>query len=242
MSAPHSIAELSALWARSRGLDHWHQSLTTSTNNIAKEDSTNAEFKLYVADAQSAGRGRGKNVWINPESGSALLASFCFQLAYIPQPIVSVLTGLSLYRALNSTFMNINWALKAPNDIYIANKKVAGLLIENISQGTLSRLVVGLGLNVYEHPASIETATSICEHQSLHPRDFTETWFEFLDRFHFELLRILAQPKTELNLSERQNLLVALNRFELLNERYVEIESNASLITQSKKRMNWFEL
>ena len=71
------------------------------------------------------------------------------------QPTLSPLVGLALYKACSGTWPFLNWNLKAPNDLYISNKKVAGLLIETVTQGDDIRLLVGLGLNVLATPDQV---------------------------------------------------------------------------------------
>jgi BirA family biotin operon repressor/biotin-[acetyl-CoA-carboxylase] ligase len=64
--------------------------------------------------------------------------------------------GLSLYRAFGhhpELKFSDQFYIKPPNDLYLGKKKVAGLLIEVVSQGPdHHQVIIGLGLNLFSHP------------------------------------------------------------------------------------------
>ncbi|MFN6204830.1 MAG: biotin--[acetyl-CoA-carboxylase] ligase [Planctomycetota bacterium] len=124
---------------------------------------------LVVAQRQTRGRGRGLKTWQAPPGN--LTCSFAFRLA--PDAVVSgnssplswparlaIVSGLSLSQSLNSFLPDVPSAIKWPNDVLIADRKVAGILIETphpTGAGTEpdARLVViGIGLNVNSSPAA----------------------------------------------------------------------------------------
>ncbi len=102
-----------------------------------------------LAESQTAGRGRRGRKWISP-FGSHLYLSMFWQLeAGIEAAMgLSLATGIATVNAL--TALGINGAqLKWPNDIYVNNKKLAGILVEMSAQAAgPCQLVVGLGLNI----------------------------------------------------------------------------------------------
>ncbi|MEE9352133.1 MAG: biotin--[acetyl-CoA-carboxylase] ligase [Thiotrichaceae bacterium] len=116
-------------------------------------DSTNSwllEHKycndVCLAEKQKQGRGRRGNVWSSPDSGNIYLSlSWCFDEIPDHVSLISLLTGISLCEALNSIGLK-GHGLKWPNDIYIHQQKLAGILVE--SSGDLRRVVIGIGLNV----------------------------------------------------------------------------------------------
>ncbi|MET0794868.1 MAG: biotin--[acetyl-CoA-carboxylase] ligase [Polyangiaceae bacterium] len=120
---------------------------------------------LFVADEQTAGRGRRGNTWLAAPGESLLFSVLLRPQLELPQ--VSALTlaiGLALRDAIAPLIAPLA-LLKWPNDLYVAGKKLAGVLVESQLQGDrLQAVVVGVGLNVAtrEFPAEIAArATSL---------------------------------------------------------------------------------
>lgn len=97
---------------------------------------------MVRADIQTAGVGRGKNRWHSPEGGLWL----SFDLHY-PQPVASfpLYVGFCLHRLLIKLFGLAELTLKWPNDIYLKDGKLAGILCAY--QETPGRYQIALGLN-----------------------------------------------------------------------------------------------
>lgn len=185
MSIPGNIFLWTSQWFTQQGLPYEALSLTESTNDLAKKNAFNdPAFFIYLADQQSQGRGRGDNTWTTPSPGSALLVSFSYDLLFPPQHLAAPLVGLQLYRAATATWPELKWSLKAPNDLYVDNKKVAGLLVESVSRGDSQRFIIGLGLNVFASPIGIDTASHL---QNFIPQINNEIWNAFLTRLNFNL-------------------------------------------------------
>lgn len=156
-------------WARDHRVSTIAELETTSTNWRAKEDLDSADpgTVLYVADHQTSGRGRGTNQW-SDSPGQALLSSWVFPCETAPQPVYACKIGLALFEAAISTWPEIKFSLKAPNDLHVLEKngaasKIAGLLIEVVSlQGGKSAIVVGLGLNTHDTPSGTTPYPATC--------------------------------------------------------------------------------
>ncbi len=119
---------------------------TDSTNTLMKELLAKGEWPegerfLYTA-FQTAGRGQAGNGW-ESEEGKNLLCSILLP----PRKELfdlNVLTAVAVQRLLGEGF-TIKW----PNDIYLQDKKVAGILIENAIIGNeVKYSIAGIGLNV----------------------------------------------------------------------------------------------
>jgi BirA family biotin operon repressor/biotin-[acetyl-CoA-carboxylase] ligase len=112
---------------------------------------------LVIADEQTAGRGRMRRVW-QSEPGAGLWLTFVERPAGDGSLGVAALRlALSLAPALDG-FASSPVQLKWPNDLYVAGKKLAGLLLEARWRGTrLDWLAVGLGINV-RAPQGVEGA------------------------------------------------------------------------------------
>lgn len=105
---------------------------------------------LVLADRQTAGRGRGTNSWWS--AGGALTFSVLFrtpdfQLPVSRWPQMSLTVGLAVCEAAESLLPGANVALKWPNDVYLHDRKLAGILVET-ADGRRGSAVLGIGLNV----------------------------------------------------------------------------------------------
>jgi len=144
-----------------------YQPVTGSTNDTAllAARSGAPHGSLFVADEQTAGRGRRGNAWL-AAPGESLLFSLIVRpkLELAQTSALTLAIGLGLRDAilpLVEDAVHIKW----PNDLYVAGKKLAGVLVESQLQGErLQAVVVGVGLNVAtrDFPAEIASrATSL---------------------------------------------------------------------------------
>jgi BirA family transcriptional regulator, biotin operon repressor / biotin---[acetyl-CoA-carboxylase] ligase len=219
------IGEVTATWAESHKFCVRYTTSVDSTNDIAKknaftEDDLENEFILYVTDEQTKGRGRFDRTWAMPDIGSALITSWSFQILKPAKPHLTALAGLALFHAANSTWPFLNWSLKAPNDLYVDDKKIAGLLLETVSQGSEHRLIVGLGMNILNSPTEITTATSLLNSLSAKTPLLGEDWILFLERLFFEFSLLIPNADLDLNSTQLESLQSALNKFPLLEKKY----------------------
>lgn len=235
------VGKVSQDWAEKSQIPAWYAQETTSTNVIAKEGLAGfAPITLYLTEHQTAGRGRGDNTWSEAsEQGSALFSSWVFQLSKAPQPVLAPAIGLALWTALSASFPWLEFSLKAPNDLYLNDKKVAGILLENIQQGSAHRLIVGLGLNVWKAPANI--ANSISLYDGLKENLTESAWINVLDRLLLEMSLAISQTRAVLSSTQCLGLLHSLNQFPGLKHIYQKVDPDGSLWS-SEKKINWSEL
>lgn len=123
------------------------------------------EGSVVVAEVQTSGRGRHGRSWWG-ESGNSLLVSVILrpEVPVARTPHFSLLAAVSSREALKSV-TNLPIAIKWPNDLLVAGKKVAGILVEagSIDKRVL-HLVVGIGINTGQRsfpPDIKEKATSL---------------------------------------------------------------------------------
>ena len=240
------IGEVTHHWAESQKICTHYFPAIDSTNSKAKaeafsEKSLSENLVLYLTDYQGAGKGRRANTWVSCASGSQLLSTWSFMINEAPHPTLSPMMGLALHRAAMSTWPFLNWNLKAPNDLYIDEKKVAGILLETVSQGNDHRLLLGLGFNVISTPPAITHATSLVSKLSAAVPLLAQDWIAFLERLLYEFSFSLQMSFEPMNTTSAQALLAALNRHPLLSEKYVSLDENANLETPSKK-ISWMDL
>lgn len=214
-----------------------------STSNYAKTMMNDPlenhhPLHLVIADTQTSGRGRGLNSWVNGEHGCSLLSTWSFRLTRPPQPIMSARIGLALYQAATKTWPEAPFSLKAPNDLFLGNKKIAGLLLEAIEQGPHIRLLIGVGMNVLAGPA-LETATSLKE---IIPQELiSANWNLFLNELYKNFQQACDQVAPQLNSFDTQRLMEALNCFPGLEEPYSKVDPDGCLWIGTKK-IHWSQL
>lgn len=228
------IGKMTYAWAQNSQIPCFYKESIASTNSQAKEQGlAENDFMLYLADQQTLGRGRGQNTWTTAR-GAALLSTWCFYLNDNPHVTFPSRVGMALLRALQNTWFYIPFALKAPNDIYIGDKKCAGLLIETITQGNEISTFIGLGLNVLKKPNEIPNSTSLVGEMPKNCPLLGTDWVRFLDRFFFELTEAAQLAGEELNTTDRENLKNALNKHVLLKTKYDDVSADGDLIADGK--------
>lgn len=207
-------------WAEAHNMACEYVQEIDSTNNLAKEEAFEEldSIQLYLTDFQTQGRGRGNHTWTSPVKGSSLLSSWSFAVTQAPTPFVTSLIGLGLYHAARATWPFLNWNLKAPNDLHIGSKKIAGLLVETVSQGSQHRLIVGLGFNVFAHPSAIKESTNLFKELQAFKSDndevfplLGEDWIRFIDRLLFEMCLVIPEAHVPPELTTQQALLSVFN-------------------------------
>ena len=125
-----------------------HIDETDSTNRWLKEQGKGD--MVLVADYQTAGRGCGTNRW-ESERGKNLTFSMLLHPTDLParqQFHITEVVSVALCETLEH-YINNKVEVKWPNDIYVGNRKICGMLIENRLYGsTIRDSIVGIGLNV----------------------------------------------------------------------------------------------
>ena len=127
------------------------------------------EGTLVVADAQTKGRGRLGREWISP-SGVNLYCSYILR-AGNPEWIswIPLIASMAVASAIQAE-TGLNARIKWPNDVLIKGQKVAGVLVETVSDGgEVQSAILGIGVNVNIPIASLpsslhSTTTSLFEH------------------------------------------------------------------------------
>lgn len=137
-------------------LDFWKEhklkwvSSTSSTNDDLKTIWRDKDFChiIEVADIQTKGKGQYGRCWTSKEVGQNLMFSFTVDVKEYKFPI-SMIAGISLALALTELGVKKEdlW-LKWPNDIWINDKKLSGILTESTTMLVGFRSVIGIGINI----------------------------------------------------------------------------------------------
>ncbi len=143
---------------------------TQSTNDYLTEKLRNhtitSEGAVVVAIEQTQGKGMDNNTW-ESEPGKNLTFSFLLKPDFLradQQFMLSKIVSLGVCDFVKTYVSHQAVSIKWPNDIYIDNKKIAGILISNSIEGNvLSHSVVGIGINInqYKFPDSVHNPVSL---------------------------------------------------------------------------------
>lgn len=122
----------------------------SSTNNCFNNKTPLKNLQVCLAEHQSKGRGRLGRSWVSP-FGRNIYCSFIYEF----NKDISELSGLSLVvgilaaNSLELLDQKLKPLLKWPNDIYVNNKKLGGILIEITAEANgNSKAIIGVGLNI----------------------------------------------------------------------------------------------
>jgi BirA family biotin operon repressor/biotin-[acetyl-CoA-carboxylase] ligase len=126
---------------------------TASTNRYVQEAAEAGTLPdgsvIVVAACQTAGRGQAGNAW-EAEAGKNLTCSLLFyprSLHAAQSFAIAQLAALSIKQIIDPYTPHIT--LKWPNDVYHGDRKIAGVLIENLLAGSqITRSIIGIGLNL----------------------------------------------------------------------------------------------
>ncbi|GAA4457458.1 biotin--[acetyl-CoA-carboxylase] ligase [Nibrella saemangeumensis] len=139
-----------------------------STNDVAADhiaQSEPDEGLVILTDDQTAGRGQRGNQW-EAQAGHNLTFSLILRPSFLnatEQFWLNMAVSLGIADALEpltGELLRIKW----PNDLYLENQKLGGILIENTLQGYLiAWSVIGIGVNINQTQFSFPTATSLLQ-------------------------------------------------------------------------------
>jgi BirA family transcriptional regulator, biotin operon repressor / biotin---[acetyl-CoA-carboxylase] ligase len=130
-----------------------------STNSalLARQNSPFGACDVFLAEYQTAGRGRRGRAWLAPPGGSICL-SLGWTFREVPQEIgaLGLAVGVCALRALRE-FGVEKATLKWPNDLLLEGRKLGGILIELRAESAgPANVVIGIGLNVALGAALLE--------------------------------------------------------------------------------------
>ncbi|MFN0214996.1 MAG: biotin--[acetyl-CoA-carboxylase] ligase [Saprospiraceae bacterium] len=152
------------------------------------------EGTVVRAANQTAGRGQHGSPW-HSSPGDNLLLSIILYPSWLEaqaQFYLSMAVALALKDLAQSLEISHQPTVKWPNDLYLGNRKTAGILIQNsISGSRLQSSIVGIGLNVnqLEFPEDLPHATSLAQvlGKKLNLDALEEQVFECVERRYLQL-------------------------------------------------------
>jgi BirA family biotin operon repressor/biotin-[acetyl-CoA-carboxylase] ligase len=147
-------------------LQHFYKIDSTNSAAMAAAAEGASEGSVFLAEEQTAGRGRGAHTWQSARS-VGIYCSALLRPAVPPSDalMMSLAAGLAVRAAIQRVDARLVPDLKWPNDVLIGGKKVCGILTEMNAEVTRVRyLVVGIGINVNQasFPSELQAeATSL---------------------------------------------------------------------------------
>ncbi|MBS1613707.1 MAG: biotin--[acetyl-CoA-carboxylase] ligase [Bacteroidetes bacterium] len=171
-----------------------------STNNYAKEmlsKSKPIEGTAILAKEQYAGRGQMGNSW-QAQPGMNLTLSVILYPDYLDadkQFYLNMAVSLGVKDFCESLLLDDAVRIKWPNDIYHADNKLGGILIENsISGGKLASSIIGIGLNINQtefdpsapNPTSLKRITG----KDYNIEELAQRLFSFLEKYYLQLRQL----------------------------------------------------
>lgn len=174
--------------------------------------------ECLLAETQTAGRGRRGRQWHSP-FGSQFIMSMYWRLDDGPSAAMglSLAIGVAVVQALESVGYR-DLSLKWPNDIYMARRKLAGILVEmSAAVGGICHLVIGVGVNLNLPDAVIAQLDQPCAHLAEQP--------VVVDRNQLSAT-IIRALRNALALFEKQGLTAFLmdwNRLDIFMQQPVQV-------------------
>lgn len=186
----------------------WLDVAESSNDEARKAIDSLDNLSVIAVRCQTKGRGQRTNTWETAPGQNLTFSIVLKDLVILPseQIAISQITALSVVDFLRMHGIESN--IKLPNDIYVGNKKICGILIENsICSNRLRWSIVGIGINVNQttFPSSLPNPTSIlleCDRTKLDLNTQLEYFHKIFSSYHTKYL----SRRIETSLDELEHL------------------------------------
>ena len=237
MSPIFNINKATKDWAQAHGIKSQYSEECESTN---KQALNHFEEAIYTADRQTQGRGRFKREWSNSQqAGDQWICSFSFLTKQSIQPESTLWVGWWFWKTIREQMQEFysgenssKLHLKVPNDLFLKDFKVAGILVEAITKGNENQIVVGIGLNLFSAPQIAQAGSLFSQTNSSH-RNLSEFWNTTMDEFYSGLKNIFQSDWLK-NPQLQAQVLRDFNLSPLLEEKY---SSYSNLVEDCLKKI-----
>ena len=157
--AEESLQQMAGKHSFRAQLKHECSSSNDEIMALARRSAGLAHKALCVAHFQTKGRGRQGRSWVNRQ-GECLMFSlgWTFDKPQYELGSLALVVALACRRALADIGLDVN--IKWPNDLVVANDKLAGILIETARVENKTVAIIGIGIN-FVLPKEVENATSV---------------------------------------------------------------------------------
>lgn len=214
-----------------------------STNDYAKTIA--AKPALIIAKEQTQGKGRRGKSFFSPKN-HGLYFSYILKEAYNPQAMafITIKAAVALQQTIQSCF-GIDSRIKWLNDLYIGDKKIAGILVEGsieLQTQVYEQVIIGIGLNLTrtQVPDDIE---AIYQSLNLENYDLHEFLIQFIKHFNALTPNGLIETYKSLSMIIGREV---VNSNDQKTYRAIDIDDDGALILESIKgetlRLNYGEV
>jgi BirA family biotin operon repressor/biotin-[acetyl-CoA-carboxylase] ligase len=178
-----------------------------------RQGKINKEGTVVVAADQTSGRGLGQNAW-ESEKGKNLTFSIFFKPLFLraeQQFLLNKSISLGVYDFVKTTLPGRKTNIKWPNDIYVENNKLAGILINNTIEGNeLLHSVAGIGININQDKFSNRVRNPVSLKQLIRKEvDLNQVLDEILYYIENRYSRLVTEDPEQMNI----DYLLSLYRF-----------------------------
>ncbi len=182
-----------------------HHLELASTNDFAIEQlraADAAELPLLVlAERQTRGRGRGDRSWWSADGALTFTVVLPLNALGLPpgrRPMLAMAAGLAVRDAIGDLIPGATLRLKWPNDVFLNDRKVCGILIESPAR-PMDVSVVGIGVNVNnafaQAPPEIRRRAVSMIEVSGEANDLTEVLIRILRNLNDDTRTLIRQPE-----------------------------------------------
>ncbi|MBO4595054.1 MAG: biotin--[acetyl-CoA-carboxylase] ligase [Bacteroidales bacterium] len=133
---------------------YWHEVLDSTNSEVRRHLETLDNLSVTAALEQTAGRGRGGHRWASAP-GENLMFSVLLRFGTAELAPLAVKDALLITQAVTVALVRffesegVSPRIKWPNDIWIGDRKICGILIENtVDAGNVTASIVGIGINL----------------------------------------------------------------------------------------------
>ncbi len=227
-------------------LPHCH-----STNEVAVEMLVHEklpEGTIIITEDQTKGKGQRGNQW-ESEPGKNLTFSLVLypkSLSIKDQFYLNMITSLGICSALRN-FLSSGIKVKWPNDVYVNNRKICGILVENALKGsTIEQTVIGIGLNVNQTEFIVEKATSMAD-LTLMNYDLNEVFDKVVQSIEKYYLQLKHSELKSIRQDYLDNLywMNELHVFDsngVFSGQIVDIDENGKLVVESNNERAAYDI
>ena len=184
---------------------------TTSTNchllRLSEKEQL-PEGSIVVTDNQTCGRGVGGNSWESQQGANLNLSIILYPTSVkaSEQFILSKAISLAVYDFL-SKHLTSGVSVKWPNDVYVAEKKITGILIENFICGEcVTKTIAGIGININQERFVSEAPNPVSLKQLTGKTYNLEKCLQTLHSCIAERYRIIMKDADSINSDYLQHL------------------------------------
>lgn len=185
-----------------------HSTNTVASDLIRAQKAVNG--LIVITNEQTAGRGQQGNTWLSAANLNLTFSAIFFPTTYFITDsfYLNIVSSLAVAKTLEQFLpygkqVSVKW----PNDIYIGNKKVCGILIENSLRGDkINSVVMGIGINVNQAVFDLPQATSMFQEAGAE-LNLQQLFTQLCENIEQYYLKLETGAKTELHALYLQKLL-----------------------------------